>query len=75
MGGSKFQFTNYEFLKLINWKSLLVYLVIGLIGWLSTDLIPALQNEGGVAALIATGVGLLVNALRLWAQNNTNKTL
>lgn len=53
-----------------SWPAWLRHLVLMVapvvLAWAASDLVPALQNKGGTAALVAAGLGVAISYALMW---------
>ena len=75
-GSSSFTFGNFEWLKTINWMTLLWSIAAAVVAFVMTDVVPALQALGGVTTTIVASVVVpILIALKQWISDNTSKSI
>jgi hypothetical protein len=74
-GNKPLKFGSVERKASLNWHSLLISLVIAVLTWGSTELVPQLQEYGGTIATIAGLVAQAIPMVILWLRNNQDMTV
>ena len=75
-GMPEFSFGRFEWLKTVNWMTLVWTLLAATVTFFMTDVIPALQSVGGVVAtLVATIVVPMLIAFKQWITDNSEKAI
>lgn len=75
-GNESGTYGRFEFLKTVNWMTLVWTLLAATVTFFMTDVVPALQEVGGiVATLVATVLVPVLIAFKQWVVDNTNKVI
>lgn len=72
-GSPPLAFGEFEWAKTINWKVLLAAVVLAIVAFLLSDVIPAMENAGGLWAGAAMVVVPLIRAVQQWFVDNSGK--
>jgi hypothetical protein len=72
-GNAPGRFGSYEIFRTFDWKSLLLAVVLAATGWLSTEVIPVLQNQEGLGASLGIVLAFVVRFVLELIRDNSDK--
>lgn len=72
-GNGSFQFKAYEFYQTFHLKTLVVALVVASCTWIATYVVPAMQSAGGTWATLAGILPFVLQGIRQYVSDNTDK--
>ena len=65
----------YEWVKTLNWKTLMVAIAVSMFTWVGAEVVPKMEEQGGTWAAVAFVLVPVLQAVRMLIADNSQKTL